>query len=711
MKQLIITIGTILLTSFLYSQGGVGINNNGSAPNTSAMLDVASTDKGLLIPRVSLTSTTDATTITNGNVTSLLVYNTVTIADVVPGYYYWDGTVWKIIGGNDADADPTNEIQDLQLVGNNLTITNNGTPTTIDLSSYLDNTDDQNIDSVILNGNNLTVYIEDGTSSAVDLSSLITPAYNHDEWKDSDSIGMNNFIYANQAINGGDTVVITDNGYLGMGMSSPLFPIDVQNGNGPIRVQAFQHVGNAATLTYPQFQESGLLHYYANNNNWAGTGATSGGQVWNTGRGFYFWPYSDETLPGGNTINDTALFMVQGQSGNVGVGTRYPNQKLHVIGNEEIHGSELIYGDANNNFSSFTVYRKNRNGNAVQPGDELGQILSASYDGSNYGYSTRIMMYSGPGTVSPTSKPGTLAFGTVNDGSTTVQDRMTILPNGNVGIDIGTPANKLQVGSVGGTGYSGNQIAIGNGTNAMAINSNAGRTLFTSNTSFDFVGAGDFLIYGNDVGIGTTTPTNKLDINGDLRVQTIAQGTGADVALVADANGVVKQVAPYVPPGAVIPFAMATAPAGWLICDGSAVSRTTYADLFASIGTTYGTGNNTTTFNLPDLRGEFIRGSDNGRGLDAGRAHGSVQSGTLVGADVDGVSTTNGLGLYTINPSSGFDLLGADPTNAINLATYQTNNVGFLNLGPQAGGTYASRPDLFGISRPRNIAMNYCIRF
>ena len=155
----------------------------------------------------------------------------------------------------------------------------------------------------------------------------------------------------------------------------------------------------------------------------------------------------------------------------------------------------------------------------------------------------------------------------------------------------------------------------------------------------------------------------------------------------------------------------ATAPAGWLICDGSAVSRTTYADLFASIGTTYGAGNNTTTFNLPDLRGEFIRGSDNGRGLDVGRAHGSVQSGTLVGADVDGVSTTNGLGLYTINPSSGFDLLGADPTNAINLATYQTNNVGFLNLGPQAGGTYASRPDLFGISRPRNIAMNYCIRF
>jgi microcystin-dependent protein len=288
--------------------------------------------------------------------------------------------------------------------------------------------------------------------------------------------------------------------------------------------------------------------------------------------------------------------------------------------------------------------------------------------------------------------------------------RMVIKGTGFIGIGTVTPTNKLQIGSIGTTGYGGNQIAIGNGTDAMAINSNAGRTLFTSNTSFDFVGAGDFLIYGNNVGIGTTTPTNKLDINGDLRIQTITPGSGADVALVADATGVVKQVAPN-PVGEIIIYPMATAPTGYLICDGSAISRTTFSDLFAILGTSYGPGDGATTFNLPDLRGEFVRGSDNGRGLDVGRANGTVQSGTLVGADVDGVSTTNGLGLYTINPSSGFDLLGADPTNAINLATYQTNNVGFLNLGPQAGGTYASRPDLFGISRPRNVAMNYCIRF
>ena len=79
------------------------------------------------------------------------------------------------------------------------------------------------------------------------------------------------------------------------------------------------------------------------------------------------------------------------------------------------------------------------------------------------------------------------------------------------------------------------------------------------------------------------------------------------------------------PAGAVMTFARSTPPAGWLKANGVAVSRTTYADLFAAIGTTFGTGNGSTTFNLPDLRGEFLRGWDDARGVDAGRAFGSWQ--------------------------------------------------------------------------------------
>lgn len=83
------------------------------------------------------------------------------------------------------------------------------------------------------------------------------------------------------------------------------------------------------------------------------------------------------------------------------------------------------------------------------------------------------------------------------------------------------------------------------------------------------------------------------------------------------------------PAGAVLPFAMADAPGGWLACDGAAVSRTTFARLFTAIGETFGAGNGTTTFNLPDLRGEFIRGVDGGRGVDAGRTLGSSQAHSL----------------------------------------------------------------------------------
>ena len=80
------------------------------------------------------------------------------------------------------------------------------------------------------------------------------------------------------------------------------------------------------------------------------------------------------------------------------------------------------------------------------------------------------------------------------------------------------------------------------------------------------------------------------------------------------------------PVGMVSAFATPAAPDGWLVCDGSAVSRTTYAALFATIGGYWGDGDGSTTFNLPDLRGEFARGWDNGRGIDPGRTFASNQT-------------------------------------------------------------------------------------
>jgi phage-related tail fiber protein len=76
----------------------------------------------------------------------------------------------------------------------------------------------------------------------------------------------------------------------------------------------------------------------------------------------------------------------------------------------------------------------------------------------------------------------------------------------------------------------------------------------------------------------------------------------------------------------VIWVAMSSAPTGFIKANGAAVSRTTYSALFAAIGTTFGSGDGSTTFNVPDLRGEFVRGWDDSRGVDSGRSFGSAQA-------------------------------------------------------------------------------------
>ncbi|PIT15970.1 phage tail protein [Snodgrassella alvi] len=80
------------------------------------------------------------------------------------------------------------------------------------------------------------------------------------------------------------------------------------------------------------------------------------------------------------------------------------------------------------------------------------------------------------------------------------------------------------------------------------------------------------------------------------------------------------------PAGAVMYFAMDEAPVGWLKANGAVVSRTLYANLFAAIGTRFGAGDGKTTFYLPDLRGEFLRGWDDGRRVDSGRIFGDTQA-------------------------------------------------------------------------------------
>ena len=104
-----------------------------------------------------------------------------------------------------------------------------------------------------------------------------------------------------------------------------------------------------------------------------------------------------------------------------------------------------------------------------------------------------------------------------------------------------------------------------------------------------------------------------------------AAGSNRGSAITIDENFLTSTVR-QMPPGSVTAFAGASLPTGFLRCNGAAVSRTTYANLFTAISTIYGVGDGATTFNLPDLRGHFVRALDEGRGVDAGRVNGSAQA-------------------------------------------------------------------------------------
>lgn len=135
-------------------------------------------------------------------------------------------------------------------------------------------------------------------------------------------------------------------------------------------------------------------------------------------------------------------------------------------------------------------------------------------------------------------------------------------------------------------------------------------------------------------------------------------------------------------PGEISAFARNTAPTGYLKANGAAVSRTAYAALFSAIGTTFGTGDGSTTFNVPDLRGEFIRGWDDSRGVDSGRGFGSAQVASVESHTHDVKSSTTGAG------GSAGDFVNGFGANRVATTAY--------------GGTE---------TRPRNIALLVCIKY
>lgn len=183
----------------------------------------------------------------------------------------------------------------------------------------------------------------------------------------------------------------------------------------------------------------------------------------------------------------------------------------------------------------------------------------------------------------------------------------------------------------------------------------------------------------------------------------VVNENGNSVATEVGAN---EQLANATKIGTIITFPVNVTPTGFLECNGALISRTAYADLFAVIGTIYGAGNGSTTFKIPDLRGEFIRGFDNGRGVDVGRTIGSSQSDAYGSHTHIGSTNTTGEHTHTAkgmvasaasySPTNGSEPLSGTVTTSSSGAHSHTVTI-------NASGSTETRP--------RNIAMMYCIKY
>ena len=188
----------------------------------------------------------------------------------------------------------------------------------------------------------------------------------------------------------------------------------------------------------------------------------------------------------------------------------------------------------------------------------------------------------------------------------------------------------------------------------------------------------------------------------DIKLAGIGSNLEAKInAVNAKADNALAQAG--IPVGSIVYMAANNIPVGYLKCDGSLVSKGAYARLFNAIGYTYGGSGD--YFRLPDLRGEFIRGFDDGRGVDPNRVFGSSQRGSLVG----GFDNDNVYGEFSVIPTGPQFNRSSDPLNAAIASQYGLTKAQYASVRLNDYSLDAAA-DWYSIVRPRNVAMIACIK-
>lgn len=196
----------------------------------------------------------------------------------------------------------------------------------------------------------------------------------------------------------------------------------------------------------------------------------------------------------------------------------------------------------------------------------------------------------------------------------------------------------------------------------------------------------------------TLAPPNSMGSNTTITLPSLP---ASPALLSIDTSGNISASAPNTqalnPTGAVIMFVGTTAPSGYLMCDGSAVSRTTYSNLFGVISTAYGVGDGTTTFNLPDARGNFFRGVNAGSGRDPDASSRTATNGGNAG---DSVGSSQGSQYASHSHTFSFSTPGAVLAQATGTTIQQITSTPTLNTGGSGGSE----------TRPVNLYINFIVK-